>query len=175
MPALKEIVTKAVIGKSKKQLSDTIEVLTDSNISNILGCWIINHKFDGVKTSEGAKVSGSYDVNIWYSYDDNTKTNVIVKRYDYSDTINVKLKKEEVLSDTNEIIIRSLVDPKVSDAKIDGDKIKIVVDKELGVEIVGDVKVRVNIVDDFDDYEEETEEQLDMDINENYLNGVNQK
>lgn len=175
MPALKEIVTKAVIGKSKKQTSDTFEVLTDASISNVLGCWIINHNFNGTKTSDGARVNGSYDVNIWYSYDDNTKTNVIVRKYDYTDTITVKLKKDEVLTDSTEIIVRSLSDPKVSDVKIDDNKIKIVVDKELGVEVVGDVKVRVSIVDDYDDYEEETNEKIDMDINEDYLKGVNQK
>ena len=175
MATLKEIVTKAVIGKTKKQLTGTFDILVDSNISNVLGCWIINHKFSGSKVSDGVKVMGSYDVNVWYSYDNNTKTNVIVRNFDYSDVINVKLKKDEALADSNEIIVRSLTAPQVSDVKLDEGKIKVTVEKELGVEIVGDVKVRVSVEEDYDDYEEDAVEKIDMDINEDYLKGVNQK
>ena len=43
--------------------------------------------------------------------------------------------------------------------------------KELGVEIVGDTKVRIIVVDDFDDYDEEIDDNIE--INEDYLNSVN--
>ena len=39
----KEIVTKAVIGKSKKTSTDEYSILLEENISNVLGCWVINH------------------------------------------------------------------------------------------------------------------------------------
>jgi hypothetical protein len=43
MANLKEIVTKAVIGKTKKASKDNLEVSLDTNINNVLGCWVINH------------------------------------------------------------------------------------------------------------------------------------
>lgn len=43
MANLKEIVTKAVIGKTKKTSKEVYEVALEDNISNVLGCWIINH------------------------------------------------------------------------------------------------------------------------------------
>ena len=163
----KEIVTKAVIGKSKKFSKDSINVLLEDNISNVLGCWVINHTYRGVNSNGKINVTGSYDINIWYSYENNTKTNVIVRTFNYSDIINVNVK--EKINDNNEIIVRSLNAPSASDVKIDGNTLNIIVEKELGVEIVGDVKVKVNIFDGFDDYEEDISSD-DMDINENYLN-----
>ena len=175
MASIKEIVTKAVIGKAKKSSTQNLEVYVDNNISNVLGCWIINNTFNGSRNSDKVNVKGSYDINIWYSYDNNTKTNVTVRNFTYDETIPVKLKNDDLLSNDNEVIIRSLTDPQVSDVKVEDNIIKLTVTKELGVEIVGDAKVRVNVEDDIDDYEDETaEKELEMDIDEDYLNGVNQ-
>ena len=175
MASLKEIVTKAVIGKTKKMCKDSFTVPTDTEISNVLGCWIINHTFNGTNNNGKVNINGNYDINIWYSYDNNTKTNVIVHNFPYTETVNVKLKQDEVLSNKNEIIVRSLTAPQVSDVKVEDKNIKINVEKEFGVEIVGDMKFRVNVEDDYDDYDDELEEKEEMDINENYLDGVNQK
>ena len=178
MANVKEIVTKAVIGKTKKSTKENREIIIDTNINNVLGCWVINHNFSGSGKDGLVKVNGSYDINIWYSYENNTKTNVIVQNFTYDDEVNVKLKSDEVLSDNNEIIVRSLSAPQVSDVKVDDNTIKLVVEKELGVEIVGDMKVRVNVEDIIDDYDEDgisdEVEDIKMDINEDYLNGVNQ-
>ena len=177
MASVKEIVTKAVIGKAKKNSEEKREIYLDSDISNVLGCWIINHNFNGIRKDSTVDINGNYDINIWYSYDNNTKTNVIVRNFSYNDLISVKLKKEEVLTDDSEIIVRSLTAPQVRDVKIEGNTIKLTIEKELGVEIVGDMKVRVNVEEDFDDYEDDSYDNIEdikMDINEEYLNGVNQ-
>jgi hypothetical protein len=99
-------------------------------------------------------VNGAYDINIWYSYDNNTKTNVLVKRFNYQDVMNVKIKENGELTNTSEIIVRALNQPSVTDVKVDGKNIKLSVHKEMGVEVVGDTKVKVSVEDDFDDYEE---------------------
>ena len=176
MTSLKEIVTKAVIGKTKKVSKDNFKVTVNDNVSNVLGCWIINHNFSGsADGNNNIVVKGSYDVNIWYSYDNNTKTNVIVHNYSYTELVSVKFKKDGVLTNKNEIMVRSLTEPQVSNVKVDNNIIDITVDKELGVEIVGDMKFRVNVEDIIDDYEdEEDNKDIDMDLNDEYLNGVNQ-
>ena len=176
MTSLKEIVTKAVIGKTKKVSKDNFKVTVNDNVSNVLGCWIINHNFSGsADGNNNIVVKGSYDVNIWYSYDNNTKTNVIVHNYSYTELVSVKFKKDGVLTNKNEIMVRSLTEPQVSNVKVDNNIIDITVDKELGVEIVGDMKFRVNVEDTIDDYEdEEDNKDIDMDLNDEYLNGVNQ-
>ena len=115
---------------------------------------------------------------MWYSFDNNTKTNVLVRTFNYQDNVNVKLRNDANLTNTNEIIVRSLSAPSVTNVNIDGTKIHLNVEKELGVEIIGDTKVRIAVEDDFDDYEEESEENTvetnELDIDEDYLNSVNQ-
>jgi spore coat protein E len=176
MANLKEIVTKAVIGKTKKRTTEDLSFTTDTKIDNVLGCWIINHQFNGTNVNGKVNIDGSYDLNLWYSYDNNSKTNVLAKTFNYNETINVKLKNAESLNDTNEIIVRSLIAPTVSDVKVNDMIVNLKVDKELGVEVVGDTKVRINVEEDYDDYEEDIDiNDKDLNITADYLNDVNQK
>jgi len=176
MAYFKEIVTKAIIGKGKKTTNLEHTVETEDNINTVLGCWVINHTFNGMNNGGKVLVNGTYDINIWYSYDNNTKTNVLVKRFNYQDTMNVKIKENGDFSNSSEIIVRSLNQPSVTDVNVENSTIKLSVHKEMGVEIVGDTKVRVSVEDDFEDYEEITDEEelekIEADIesiNEDYL------
>lgn len=179
MSYFKEIVTKAVIGKGKKTTNLEHLVETEDNINTVLGCWVINHTFNGINNGGKVLVNGSYDINIWYSYDNNTKTNVLVKRFNYQDVMNVKIKENGDFSNTSDIIVRALNQPSVNDVSVDGSTIKLSVHKEMGVEIVGDTKVRVSVEDEFEDYEEiiddDNKEAVDsvndkeIEINDDYL------
>ena len=74
MSAYKEIVTKAVVGKGKKYYRNTYTINTDSKPNTVLGCWVINHRFSGKEVDDRIEIDGSFDVNLWYSYDNDTKT-----------------------------------------------------------------------------------------------------
>ena len=78
--AYKEIVTKAVIGKGKKFFKNNYTITTEIKPTTVLGAWVINHKFKGYKSGDKIGVDGSYDVNIWYSYEDDSKTAVVNKK-----------------------------------------------------------------------------------------------
>ena len=80
MSAYKEIVTKAIIGKGKKYYKNTYTIDTENEPSTVLGCWVINHKFKGNDVGGKIVVDGSFDVNLWYSYNNDTKTTVITKK-----------------------------------------------------------------------------------------------
>ena len=154
MAYFKEIVTKAIIGKGKKTTNLEHIVETEDNVNTVLGCWVINHTFNGINTGGKILVNGTYDINIWYSYDNNTKTNVLVKRFNYQDTMNVKIKENGELNSTSEIIVRTLNQPSVTDVNVENSSIKLNVHKEMGVEVVGDTKVKVSVEEDEDEYEE---------------------
>ncbi len=173
--AFKEIVTKAIIGKGKKYFKNNYEIEPETIPTTILGCWVINHNFKGYKKGSEVGVDGSYDVNVWYSYDNDSKTGVATKTINYNENFNVKLKENAELNRDTDIIVRSLKQPNVSKVDIKDNKIIIDVEKELGVEIVGDTKVKINIYDDEepwdiieDDYTEEVDKEIDS-INEEYL------
>ena len=170
----KEIVTKTVIGKGKKTFKNDYELTTDTDVDTVLGCWVINHKIKGKKDDEYIKINGSYDINIWYSYDNNTKTNVVSKKMFYEERVRVKVRENGDLNDNSEIIIRSLKNPTCIDVSNEDKTIKYTISKELGIEIVGDAKIRIPVSNSEDDYdliidEDEVNNEIDKSVNINYL------
>ena len=173
MPAFKEIVTKAVIGKGKKTFTDNLSLQVENSPTTILGCWVINHNFRGSMSNKTVVITGSYDINIWYSYDNDTKTEVLKKTQNYEETINVQGVNDNI--ENEEVIIRNLSGPSCSKAEINKNTINCIVDKTLGIELVGDTKVRINTLDDEDDWDEiidsdeDINARIDNEVNEEYL------
>ena len=58
MAYFKEIVTKAIIGKGKKSTNIEHIATTEDNINTVLGCWVINHNFNGINTGGKIIVNG---------------------------------------------------------------------------------------------------------------------
>ena len=170
--AYREIISKAVISKGKKTFEEKGLIKSSNNPSTVLGCWVINHKFDGVKQGEKIIINGSLDVNIWYSYDNDTKTDVVKETHTYTEII----KMRDITNDYDNIgiVLRSLSDPKCVDVSISEDTINYIVNLELGIELVGDVKIKVSVDETIDDYELITEdsntiEEIDNSVNTDYL------
>ena len=154
MASYKEIVTKTVIGKAKKTSKNEVSLKPEQLPNTVLGCWVINHAFSGTNEKGLVKLNGSFDINVWYSYDSDHKTAVTTKTFNYTDTMNIPIKNNATITDSSEIIVRSLKQPTVSDVKILDGEVKLSIEKELGVEVVGEAKIKVSIEDDEDDYEE---------------------
>lgn len=175
--AYKEIVTKAVIGKGKKYFKNNYTITTETTPTTVLGCWVINHKFKGYKSGDKIGVDGSYDVNIWYSYEGDSKTTVVNKKIEYNDLFNLKVKDNSDLSDDTEIIVRTLSQPNCVKVNIDNDNnINFDIEKEMGVEIVGEKKIKIAIEEDEDewdliedDVDDEVLNEIDKEVNEDYI------
>lgn len=169
----KEIVTKAVIGKGKKYFKNNYNLLAENNANTILGCWVINHEFKGVVKGEKVVIDGNFDVNIWYSYDDDKKTAVATKNIPYSETVSVKTKTGTSIIGSD-IIVRVLKQPSCSNVKAKDDVIEFDIEKELGIEVVNDAKVKIAIEDDEEpwdtlDDEEEIEKKIDEEVKEDFI------
>ncbi len=177
MSAFKEIVAKTVVGKGKKYFKNSYTIETENEPTTVLGCWVINHKFKGYKTGDKIVVDGSYDINIWYSYDNDSKTTVVNKKIDYNDEFNVKIKETADLSGDTDIIVRTLKQPNCIKVNIEnGKQISFDIEKELGVEVVGEAKMKISIEEDeepWDEIEDEADEkimnEIDEEVNENYI------
>ena len=171
----KEIVTKGVIGKGKKLFTTENSVRVSNRPSTILGCWVINHNFRGEKQGDQITITGNYDVNIWYSYDNDTKTDVVKAVNHYQEI--VRMRDRDVDSDNEDIIVRSLKQPTCSDITIDNNEIHYTIEKELGIEIVGDTKVKVAVEEEEEpwdviedtEYTEEVDKEIDNNVKEDYL------
>ena len=164
--AYKEIVTKAVIAKGKKNYKNKYQIEVEKTPSTILGCWIINHNFKAQEEQNKIQIDGSFDVNIWYAYDNDTKTTVITKKIDYLEEETLELKEKNIIN--KDIIVRSLKQPTCISAKEDGNIINVEIEKELGIEIVGDTKIRISPLEDIDESWDNLDEQVDN-VNTNYI------
>lgn len=186
MANYREIVTKTVLGKAKKTFTNHYSLTPEQVPTTILGCWVINHKFEGSKENKKVRIKGTSDVNIWYAYDNDTKTLVSKQTISYDELLNVSKKIESDLTDDSEIIVRSLKQPTCTKVDINEGNIEYDITKELGIEIVGDAKVRIAVDDDEDEWEDLTEEDndnekseerimedIDKNVNENFINENN--
>jgi len=179
MAKSREIVTKAVVGKGKKTFVTTDVITPEIMPTTILGAWIINHNFSGRKNGDKVEITGSYDVNIWYSCMNDSKTEVVKKSVQYDENVTVPKKNDASLSD-EEVVIRSLKQPTCTRAEIIDGKIEFTVEKQLGIELVGDTKVKISYEEDEDPWEdieddqteaqlEQAEQQIDNEIQEEFL------
>ena len=167
MSSYKEIVTKAIIGKCKKSSTSNFEIECEEKPNTVLGCWVINHTFNGNNNNGKVNLNGSFDINVWYSYDNDSKTAVCTRKFNYSDILNVNLKNDAKLDEKSEIIVECLKQPTVTDVSIKNGFVNLKVEKMLGVEIIGNTTVKVAVEDDFDDYEEifDNDENDELNIN----------
>ncbi len=137
MSNYKEIVTKTVVGKGRKTFTNNYTLTPENTPNTVLGCWVINHTFSGTNNQNEVTVSGNFDVNVWYSYDHDSKTAVTTRNYNYEEILRLRIKDPNSVQNNNEIIVRSLKQPTVQDVKIKGNDVYLTIEKELGVEIVG--------------------------------------
>lgn len=176
MASFREIVTKAVIGKGKKTFSNHYTLVPQETPTTILGCWVINHKFKGTKSGDKILVEGTCDINIWYSYDNDTKTLVSNQTISYSELLGITRKKDSDIDGTEEIIVRSLRQPTCTKVEIVNGNVEYDIEKELGIEIVGDAKVRIAVDEEEDEWEEIMDdekpnimEEIDASVKENFI------
>lgn len=152
-------------------------MLLFENSYNFLSPTVITHKFKGYQADDKVGVNGSFDINIWYSYENDSKTAVINQTINYNDTFNVRVREDADLSGDTDIIVRSLKQPTCSEVNIkDGKTISFNIEKELGVEIVGETKMKIAIEEEeepweeiVDEVDEETLNEIDEKVDENYI------
>ncbi|MBM7572104.1 outer spore coat protein CotE [Aquibacillus albus] len=179
----REIITKAVIGKGRKFTQDTNKITPSHRPASILGCWVINHLYNAKKKGdEIVEVNGSYDVNIWYSYNDNTKTEVVTERVYYTDHIKLAVKDAHTLNHDFEVFAKVIQQPNCLECDIANHDQKIVVEveREFLVEVLGETKVTVKvdpngIIADDDDWDFELSDDEFDEVDPDFLANVEEE
>jgi spore coat protein E len=168
MNEIREIVTRAVVAKGKKVFNLVEKVKTKEKPYSILGCWIINHEFEASKINEVVKLDGEFEINIWFSTNNNTKTDIIREAITYKKEITTKTVVKNYLENTDDILARIIQHPTVTNAKITDDYVQVDITFEIIAEIIGETKMKVTVFKETENWEEEIDT-LDMDINENFI------
>ncbi|MCL1630815.1 outer spore coat protein CotE [Sporolactobacillus sp. CPB3-1] len=169
--AYREIITKAICGKGKKFSRSAHTVTPTHKPTNVLGCWVINHKYKTTYHKDAVNVDGTYDINTWYSYNNNTKTEVVCETVSYHDRVPLTLRDKQVVSDHVQVTCRMLQEPNCLEAKIssNGNRVVAQVEREFLVEVIGETKVKVQVdgnglVEVEDDADEDKD--LDKELND---------
>ncbi|WP_283152215.1 outer spore coat protein CotE [Guptibacillus hwajinpoensis] len=172
----REIFAKAVCGKGRKFTQDTNTVTPNHKPSSILGCWIINNQFTAKKRGDVVQVEGSYDINIWYSYSHNTKTEVVTETVKYHEEIPLRYKDKDCVAE--EVVAKAIQEPNCLEATIapSGHKVIVQVEREFLVEVIGETKICVYVNpdgcgDDDDDWDYDVDDEEFEDLDPNFLIG----
>ena len=168
MNEIREIVTRAVVSKGKKVFNITEKIKTANKPYSILGCWIINHEFEATKINNTVKLDGEFEVNVWYSTNNNTKTDILRETVVYKKEIETKTVVKEYLENSDDILARIIQHPSCTNARILEDYVELDITFEIIAEIIGETKMKVTVFKEAETWEEEIDT-LDMDINENFM------
>lgn len=168
---VREIVTKAIVAKGKKSISMSQKIDTKVQPYSILGCWIINHKYETYKESDVVYITGTFDINIWYSLDNNTKTDVLRETVSYKKDIKTKQIVDDYLEHSDDVLIKILKSPQATNAKIYDGHIDIDLSFDILAEVLGETKMQVTVFNSEPEDDSDIED-LDIEVNEDFLKKV---
>lgn len=172
MANYQEILTKAVVGKGKKNCLDSYTLESNLKPSKVLGCWVINHNMKALLKDKEVYVEGDYEVHIWYAYDDDKNTDLHKEKIEYSEQIPFKMKKDEELTLKQELKAYCIDYPSCTELKIKEDKLFLTIKKDFIVDAIGEAVIKVQLSDLVDD-PISLDEEIDNNVDVNYLNKDN--
>lgn len=139
--------TKAVTNKKIYDNYLKYDLVVSKKPNTILGSWIINHNFKGKKNNENLEIKGEYEINVWYSYDDDTKTDVITRKIEYNEIV------PKIFNDKSTYHIKSLGNPKCNKTYIENDIIIVETFKQFEIEVIDEIEIKLEDkpekIDDF--------------------------
>lgn len=127
------------------------------------------HEFEANKRENLIDIDGTLEINIWYSTEENTKTDVLREKISYVKDIKVKKIVNDYLKNSDDILARIIKHPTVTNAKIINDVINLDIEFEILAEVIGETKMQVTVFTPLDNQEEDIED-LDIEVNEDFLN-----
>ncbi len=167
MSEVREIVTRAVLAKGRKtfKICETINI--DNQPYSVLGCWIINHEFEAKENARQVEINGTFEINIWYAYENNTKTDVAKATTNYQGTIKVKDIVCDATTNNTDVMVRILQQPTCTNACIKDNVIEVEVVFDALAEIIGETKIMVNVFNCNDNVD--ALDNLENEINEDFI------
>lgn len=168
MNEIREIVTKAVVGKGRKTIKIDDLVNPTNEPFSVLGCWVINHEFEATINDNVVLLSGVFEINIWYAFDNNSRTEVARKIVNYNDTIKTRQLVKDVCSEEKDVIVKIQQAPTCTNASIVGNDISVEIVLEVLAEIIGETKMMVTVFTPIETIDA-IDDDFENEINENFI------
>jgi spore coat protein E len=172
MSEIREIVTKAIVEKGKKQIRFTTTVNSLNNVESILGCFVLNHSFSATRVKGAVEINGKFELNVWYSHSSNTQTDVVKQVITYDKVVKTKKTIKNYIEDNNDVIVKMIQQPVCSDVRIVDDHIEAEILFEVECEVIGETKIKVNVLEGAQlfDPEEDYLDEIDEEVNPQFIN-----
>lgn len=155
----REIITKAICGTGKQDFryTETLTVAAGRIPSSILGSSVTRVRLTEPLVTEisnddkkNVRISGTLDINVWYSYNDDQVTDVAKETVKFTELVPIDEISECVTGqiDARAILVKA---PQATKTVIT-DNNQIQVDVELGLyaEITGETKILVHVYDNLE-------------------------
>lgn len=168
MNEVREIVTRAVVAKGKKTMHINHFIKNNVHPYSILGCWIINHEFEAEMNGDMVDLTGQFEINIWYSSLENTRTEVLREKVNYKKDIKVKQIVKEYMENSDDVLAKILQHPTVNNARIVDDEIEVDISFEILAEVIGETKMQITVFTQNEVNDDDITD-IDMEINEEFL------
>jgi len=147
MSNIREILTKAVIGQGRRVFNTTVKLPeTPVLVGRVLGAVMTNHQVVAKKVGDEIEISGSYDVHVWYTFDDDKKTKIVRTNVDYGDLIGLENPLRDNLLASDEVTVEEIVAPYATDVRVETGIVKVDIAFEIATEVIGETKMRVAIL-----------------------------
>ena len=165
----REIAVKTLTGKGKLENYINKIVTLENNVSKTLGCWIINFEHQVEIINQDLFIKGSFDIQLWYAKDNDQKSDVFIEKMNFYEKVDVNYRELKTIDDT--------IYPKVYVHKyptcnlmrlINEKEVELTIEYTLFLEIFQEALL---VVSCSEDYKEDItlEEEISMNVNENYL------
>lgn len=173
MSEIREIVTKAIVEKGKKEIRFTAEIGSMDHVESVLGCFVLNHSFSASRVKGGVEISGQFELNVWYSHSSNTKTDVAKETIKYEKTVKTKRVIKNYLEDDNDVIVKITKQPTCEDVRIQNGVVEVDIVLAVECEVIGETKIKVSVLEGaqlYDPEEDDDLDEIDTAINPNFIN-----
>lgn len=162
---IREIITKAVIGKGHLKNKQLFTLATDHEPDHVLGCWIVGHEYEAYMKNKKLFVKGSFDINLWYAIQDEQQSKVHVEKIEYTEELPISTKEDVDFTSEVILVCTCPMQPVCLEAKKNEEqKIEVTVEKTLHVDIVGETKISIEVTD-----KKEIWDEIDESINTSFL------
>lgn len=165
----REIAVKTLTGKGKVEHYLNKIIKLENKVSKTLGCWIINLEFVPELKNEEVYIKGSFDIQLWYAYDDNQKSDVFVEKVHFYERVNMIYRDLKTLDETKYPKVFITKYPSCTSMELnENNEVELSIDYVMYVEVFQEALLVVNCSDDYQE-DISLEEEIAMNVNENYL------
>lgn len=170
----REIIVKTLMGKGKLSLEESKEISLNEIASKTLGCWIINHRYEATLNDKEVSLNGTYDVQLWYATDNDSKTNVYYETIPFSGIFTMSYRSLESLSDDILLKVHVIKYPTACKMElVEENKVRIFIESEYLVDTFQDAILSIETLEE-DNEVEVIDEEIVMNVNPNYIKDNNQ-